>query len=469
MHHIMLPHLSALPMHRFSAADVQISPSALNYASPSLPLVNQVTGIIDPPNGTAGSLTPEGLAINPAGTRAYVADINGGRIDVINTANNTVITKIPIGGEIVGLVINPAGTKVYAANWNTGVISVISTATNRVVDSITLGPSINSGGPAPYSLAINRAGTLLYVTDQRANSVSVVNTATNSIVATVPVGADPLAIAVSPNGSLIYVADSGNGGASRSSVSVINAATNKVIHTITLGYNAYGVAFDSTGAFAYISNQAGNGNGIISVINTKTSSVIGTINLGYQQLPEWIAVTPDGTRAYIPDETTGQVSVIDLTTHSLISTFNVGGNPVQVAFINGSEAYIGNQSTGLQILQIFTAVNQVQPLLISPGAFQETGISVPLPNVNASLIGSGTINTIQPTLANFINPQSILNNVNTQPVINVVAKLGNAGDANDGKDSGDDSHDDHGSQGKGQNHGTSSDGDITIHSDDDGN
>jgi YVTN family beta-propeller protein len=452
-------------MHRFSAADVQISPSASNYGSPALPLVNQVTGIIDAPNGSAGSLTPEGLAINPAGTRAYVSDINGGRIDVINTANNSIITKIPIGGEIVGVVINSAGTRVYAANMITGVVSVISTANNRVIDTITIGPSTNSGGPSPYALALNRSGTVLYVVDERANAVSVVNTATDSIVATVPVGSDPLAIAVSPNGSLVYVANGGNGGNAQSTVSVINAATNKVTHTITLGYNAYGVAFNPTSDLAYISNGDRNGNGLISVINTKASSVIGTINLGFGRFPEWIAITPDGTRAYVPDETSGEVSVIDLTTNSLISTFSVGGNPVQVAFINGSEAYVSNQTSGLEILQIFTAVNPVQSVPAQPGASR---ITVPIPDLNASLIGNGAINSIPPTLSNFINSQSGLNNSNNQTLVTVAAKLGNSGDANDKKHHGDGSHDD-GSHDDGRGSSTSSDGDITVHTEDDGN
>ena len=57
--------------------------------------------------------------------------------------------------------------------------------------------------------------------------MSVIATATNTVIATIPVGAEPLGVAVTPDGSKVYVANSHN------SVSVIDTATNTVTATIT--------------------------------------------------------------------------------------------------------------------------------------------------------------------------------------------------------------------------------------------
>ena len=50
---------------------------------------------------------PDGVAITPDGTRAYVAT-ELGTVSVIDTATNTVVATIPIGGEPLGIAITPA-------------------------------------------------------------------------------------------------------------------------------------------------------------------------------------------------------------------------------------------------------------------------------------------------------------------------------------------------------------------------
>ncbi|WP_158545140.1 YncE family protein [Dyella monticola] len=65
-----------------------------------------------------------------------------------------------------------------------------------------------------------------YVANCLDNTVSVVDMATNTVSATVPVGSNPLSIAVSPNGAAVYTANEGD-----NTVSVINAATNTVTAT----------------------------------------------------------------------------------------------------------------------------------------------------------------------------------------------------------------------------------------------
>ena len=48
-------------------------------------------------------------------TAAYVAD-GAGTVSVISTATNTVTATITVGGHPDGVAVNPAGTSAYVAN-----------------------------------------------------------------------------------------------------------------------------------------------------------------------------------------------------------------------------------------------------------------------------------------------------------------------------------------------------------------
>jgi YVTN family beta-propeller protein len=86
------------------------------------------------------------------------------------------------------------------------------------------------------------AAPFAYVTIDFDFTVSVIDTATNTVVATVPVGSDPFAVAVTPDGTHVYVANNGS-----NNVSVIRTATNTVVKTIPVGNNPVGVAITPDG------------------------------------------------------------------------------------------------------------------------------------------------------------------------------------------------------------------------------
>ena len=95
-------------------------------------------------------------------------------------------------------------------------------------------------------------------------------------------------------------------------VSVIDTATNTVAATISLGtnQNPFGVAITPDGTRAYVTINFPNN--FVSVIDTATNTVVATIPVGAG--PIGVAITPDGTRAYVTNDGSDTVSVIDTTT-----------------------------------------------------------------------------------------------------------------------------------------------------------
>jgi YVTN family beta-propeller protein len=141
-----------------------------------------------------------------------------------------------------------------------------------------------------------------YITNAGSNNVSVIDTATNMVTAAIPAGVAPWGLAVTPDGSKVYVANSSLPGF----VTVIDTATNAVTATIPNGSVNYAVAVSQDGSKVYVTNTGSNS---VSVIDTATNTVKATIPAG--SYPWGVAVTPDGSRVYVANETVaGTVSVM---------------------------------------------------------------------------------------------------------------------------------------------------------------
>ena len=75
---------------------------------------------------------PFGVAVNPEGTKVYVANAGDSIVSVIDTTNNTITANVSVGEFPYGVAVNPAGTKAYVANMGSNNVSVINTTSNTV-------------------------------------------------------------------------------------------------------------------------------------------------------------------------------------------------------------------------------------------------------------------------------------------------------------------------------------------------
>ncbi|MHB8262670.1 MAG: hypothetical protein ACYDGY_02825 [Acidimicrobiales bacterium] len=203
--------------------------------------------------------------------------------------------------------------------------------------------SVTSTGTTPAATAftdINPSGATTpnaYVANINAGTVSVIDTATNAVTATITLPAPkatftyaPDALAITPNGSdayvAVYVTKTSTGAAKPGIVDVIDTATNAVTATITLtGTNAPepdAVAITPNGSYAYVADYD---NGIVDVIDTTTNAVTATITLTGTNAPEpyAVAITPNGSYAYVADADNNVLDVIDTTTNAVTATITL--------------------------------------------------------------------------------------------------------------------------------------------------
>ncbi len=94
--------------------------------------------------------------------------------------------------------------------------------------------------------------------------------------------------------------------------------------------------------FAYIANEFSDN---VSVINTATNTVVTTITVGIDAFG--VTVSPDGGFVYVTNGGADTLSVIDTSTNTVTATVTVGTGPGGVAITpDGSFAYVVIQGDG---------------------------------------------------------------------------------------------------------------------------
>lgn len=199
---------------------------------------------------------------------------------------------------------------------------------------------VTPDGPAIYTITIsNPNGTATasakvdvkpspkchsYIPSGPNNTVTVIDNKSMSVVKTLPVGSNPSACAVSPDGMRVYV-----GNDLSSSISVIDTGSHSLESTIAVGVNPKYLALSPSGQYLYVANDYGYN--IIEMVDTGSGRVLEDLHLGgYYEYVQGMAIHPNGSRLYVavsslPD--LGKVVVVD--TASNVIMFEI---PVSVTY-----------------------------------------------------------------------------------------------------------------------------------------
>jgi YVTN family beta-propeller protein len=150
-----------------------------------------------------------------------------------------------------------------------------------------------------------------WVTDGGGNSVTVLDLIDMVSAKTIPVGADPVAVAVNPKSNEVYVANSGSG-----TVSVIDAVTNRVTATIGVHRQPVSIDVNDEGTRAYVVN-AGSSN--VSVLDLAARREIATVGVG--ESPDGARISPDGNTLVVTNRGGNSVSIVDARTLAVRAVF----------------------------------------------------------------------------------------------------------------------------------------------------
>jgi YVTN family beta-propeller protein/surface protein len=241
-------------------------------------------------------------------------------------------------------------------------------------------------GADPMGIAVAPNGAKAYVANYGNNTVSVISlTNPGAPPVTIPVGSNPRNIAFTPNGAKAYVTNF-----SSNSVSVIDVSTNTVSATVPVGAAPAGIAITPDGSKAYVTNFA---DGTVSVITVATNTIDNSVTYSFPGAqPMGIAISPDGRFAAVTDYAYGQnlVYVLYLSSNMFTSQ-GVGRNPYGVAFTPDSSKALITNFNGNTVSVLDLSTSQVTATL-SVG-FQPTGVAV-TPNGALAYVTNDSGNTV---------------------------------------------------------------------------
>jgi YVTN family beta-propeller protein len=296
-----------------------------------------------------GIEAPHGITVAPDGSRIYISEESGDTLVVLDKALKE-IKRIKLSGNPNLVDITPDGKTIYVAiaqTWNdlsafpeikanpTGGVDVIDTASLTNTKTIALKGGIHDLNVTPdgkYVVAGSTRGA-----KPPAKLLNVIDTKTNELAWTVPMspGPSPMAISKKANGSTdkVFAQDG-----TTNAFFVVDFDTHVVTNTIKLPdlpaaqQNPFGPPSPSHGIIVTSDQKT-------LLVNSRLNSTLYSYSLPDLKLQgsarlggkgaAWLTITPDDKTAYVANEHTNDVSVVDIKTMKEVALVPVGFAPAR--------------------------------------------------------------------------------------------------------------------------------------------
>jgi DNA-binding beta-propeller fold protein YncE len=148
---------------------------------------------------------PDGIAFAPGPKRVFVSDEHGDADAVIDTASNTLIKTIPVGGGAGNTVFDPGSSRILVAVHGKNELAVIDPDKMEVIGRYPMGVE------DPHGVALDVQARLAFVAGEGDDRLALVDLNDMKVLATYPVGKDPDVLAFDPGNKRLYVsAESGD-------------------------------------------------------------------------------------------------------------------------------------------------------------------------------------------------------------------------------------------------------------------
>lgn len=245
---------------------------------------------------TQGVNNPKSVAFSPDGKYAYINNLEGMNTMIIDASTFETVDVIEHTGKPVEFGISGNGRYIWISYF-------------RLLEK---GYPRELGNERSYNYP---------------SVVVVYDTLEKQLIQRIEVGVIPKVIAISPDESLVFVANWNSG-----TISVIDAFNYEVIKTIKVGAIPRGVKFTPDGKFVYVCNFGASTISIIDVENLEEIEVLK--NVGYK--PRDIVITKDQKYAYFSNFGDGYLRKMDLETNTIVDKVKIGSEPRSVCITNNN-------------------------------------------------------------------------------------------------------------------------------------
>jgi 6-phosphogluconolactonase len=361
-------------------------------------------------------LGPGSVAFSPNGALLATANFDDNSVSMFSVGSNGALTPVgfplSIGTAPNSVAFNPGGGLLATANYDPilgfSTVSLFSVGSNGTLSAVTGSPF--PAGSEPQAVAFSPSGGLLAIANLGDSTVSVFSlaaTGTLNPVGSFATGADPASVAFSPSGGLLATADSGGGTVSVFSVGP-NGGLSPVGSPFMAGFEPNSVAFSPSGGLLATANVGDSTASVFAVGSTGALSQVAGSPLVTGSAPSSVAFSPGG---------------------GLLATANSGANSVSVFSVAPPVSVVSAPASGgvygkdQSVTTSFSCVDAPYAPGVS-SCIDSNGQSAPTGHLDTSTIGlhsytvtassedgqtslaSVTYSVVAPPAASIVSPAS---------------------------------------------------------------
>jgi 6-phosphogluconolactonase len=285
-------------------------------------------------SGVATGDAPSAMLLTPSGDALFIANSASNNISTYSVKSDSTLTagssNLPTGVTPLGMAIDSAAHFLFVANQGlqsdpaSGTISVFSIQSGSLTEvtgsPFRVAPALSPSGPGPSAVAVTPDGKFLYVANEFDGTVTTFSVDTTAGALTsgqiVLVGTAPSGMAITPDGGFLYVSNSGS-----SNVSAF-AICNQIVTSCSVPTSPDGT--------------------LTPVAGSPFSAGLG---------PTSIATAPSGKFLFVVDRQSNQISEYKLATGTGVLTPNTqasistGGTPTSLTIRAGTTINSTTQGT----------------------------------------------------------------------------------------------------------------------------
>ena len=246
-------------------------------------------------------------------------------------------TYIKLEHSPLWLCFNISGTTLYVADMESTIWIYDVLRNNLKLGYIPLSSSINH-------LKLSPDGKWLFAVC--ATDITVIDTRQNLVVNTIALptmsngkSGTPWAVTCSPDGDILYVA---MGSEDNGEVVAIDASTKQPVARAATGSTPTGIAITPDGSKLFTANMT---SGSVSVLSANPLKLISNVTVGVS--PGRVVVSSDGENVFVSCKESGNVVVLSAKTGEQLKSIPVGKQPMDLAITgDGTKVYVTNSGDG---------------------------------------------------------------------------------------------------------------------------
>ena len=243
---------------------------------------------------------------------------SGNKVLVIDTETKAIVNEISLNQLASNAIFSPNGKELWIGQADDvqSKMLIYKVADWRLQNTINLGKGL-------AEITFCTDGDMSFTCTSGEDSVQMYNAFDKSFLMNSGLSLHPIGAFPSDHHTSFIICDGNN------TVFEVNADNCETIDTISLTFKPAHINYNSSKSEMWMSDVTNNKIHWFKEINSHWSEQ-GSLSVGTN--PRWTSFSEDGSKAFIANQNSNSMSIINVSDHSILNTISVGQSPSSIAF-----------------------------------------------------------------------------------------------------------------------------------------